>query len=116
MRDPVDLEPDGPADAAPGVAAALDRGDPVVLADPRLRLGGVGRVGRARHASDLLQRRPPEEAARAQDHHGDQDHEDDRVGERRGDVADRERLGEADQEAADDRARQVADAADRRRR
>ena len=46
----------------------------------------------------------------------DQDHEHDRVLERRREVAGRERLGQPDHEPADDGARQVADAADDRGR
>src|ERR671922_2313655 len=64
----------------------------------------------------LLDRRGAEQTAGADQHHDDQDPEDDQVRERRGYVAGRERLGQPDEEAAEHRAGDVADAAQHRSR
>src|SRR5579864_2290327 len=64
--------------------------------------------------SHLLELHAAEEAARAQQHHCDQDPEHDQVCERGADIARDHRLGNADQQAAQNRARDRSDPADDR--
>ena len=84
----------------PGLAPLVDLGDPAVHPDLR------------RLAHTFLMSAFPEQACRAHEEHGDQEPEDDQVVERRGQIAGRERLGEADDEPAEHRAGDASDPAD----
>src|SRR5207249_6445369 len=73
------------------------------------RSGGVGVPSLISH---LLKHWTAEDAGRSEQHEHDEDGEDDDVLEGRGEVADRELLGDADDHPAQHRARDVSDAAD----
>src|SRR5438034_656460 len=74
--------------------------------------GPAGGVGARSLTSDLLHHGRPEQPGRAEEHEDDQDREHDQILERRGEVADRERLDHADDHPAEHRAGDVADPAD----